>query len=112
MRLMDRLAVVVTPRRPFYEWVQFVEHDPQLTLEDVREEPSVYLLPEVDGEGDLLQLLELCYGPIFDEQLASWYPDGESWPLDRSFAMFRDWFDVTYHSMVWDLMADPKDAAE
>jgi len=27
------------------------------------------------------------------------------WPQKRTFKMFKDWFGVQYHSMVWDMAA-------
>ena len=35
--------------------------------------------------------------------LVDWYTDESLWPKKRSLKMFREWFDIQYHSMVWDL---------
>jgi hypothetical protein len=44
---------------------------------------------------------------IFENELAGWYTVEETWPKNRTFAMFQDWFDVSFISMVNDLAAEP-----
>src|SRR5215471_291883 len=40
---------------------------------------------------------------IFEQELESWDRIEESWPKDRSFAAFRQWFDYSIHWMVFDI---------
>src|SRR5215469_6778401 len=49
MNTINRSAVVVIPAQPFLDWLH--EADPtstHLTLNDLRDEPTIYLLPEYD----------------------------------------------------------------
>ena len=50
MELINRSAVIVMPAEPFLKWLQ--QADPtstELTLEDLRREPTIYLLPPWDS---------------------------------------------------------------
>ena len=51
-------------------------------------------------------LCKLCE-EIFEEQLAGWYTGASTWPPDRSYRAFRQWFDYQYHSMLVDLCDEP-----
>jgi hypothetical protein len=47
MDAINRSAVIVMPAQPFLDWLH--QADPtsaELTLEDLRREPTIYLLPE------------------------------------------------------------------
>jgi hypothetical protein len=35
--------------------------------------------------------------------LNEWITDEETWPKKRSLKMFRQWFTIEHHSMLWDL---------
>jgi len=81
--------------------------DSKVTLQDVFDDPTIYLIPECGTEKVLADVLRLIYEEIFEDQLWAWYTDPECWPQDRSFAVFRCWFDWQWHSMVVDLCGDP-----
>ena len=70
-------------------------------------EPAIYLIPECDTLEEVAAVLhELCE-KIFIEQLAGWFNDRTTWPLDRSFDVFSRWFDYQHHSMLIDLCDEP-----
>ena len=47
MDMINRSAIVVRPAQPFLDWLHRVDPtSAQLTLEDLRREPTIYLLPE------------------------------------------------------------------
>jgi len=50
-----------------------------LTLRELVQEPTVYLIPECDTNEDVADILrELCE-EIFIEQLAGWFTDTTTW---------------------------------
>jgi len=70
VRVLNRSVLVVIPRQPFLDWLH--RADPtsgDLTLEDLRRDPSVYLLPARDLEPDLEKCLKRFCKAIFEEQL-------------------------------------------
>jgi hypothetical protein len=108
MKLLNRSAIVVRPRRPFWDWVHDSDSTSrQLTLLDLVQEPTIYLIPECDISDEVDEVLhELCE-EIFDEQLSGWYTDTSRWPRDRSMAIFSQWFDYRHYSMLVDLSDEP-----
>ena len=110
MATLNRSAVVVKPKQAFLDWLRAADptsHD--LTLRDLAEEPTIYLIPECDTEAEIDQVLRTLCEEIFTEQLASWFNEEPAWPHDRRFEIFCDWFDVQYHSMLIDLCDNPLD---
>ncbi|HEY6969126.1 MAG TPA: VacJ [Candidatus Angelobacter sp.] len=81
--------------------------EPKLALKQVQDDPSIYLVPECDTADDMADMLLDFYLEIFDDQLAGWFVNEESWPQDRSFDLFRRWFDVQHYSMLIDLSDGP-----
>lgn len=108
MDTLNRSAIVVKPKLPFLAWLHAADPTSMhLTLRDLLREPTIYLIPECDTDEDVAEVLrELCE-EIFDEQLAGWYTDTSTWPRDRSFEVFRQWFDYQHHSMLVDLCDEP-----
>lgn len=104
--MVNRSAIVVTPKQPFLDWLH--KADPtslELTLLDVAADPSIYLIRECDN--DVSKILHEAYTYIFEEQLASWCTDESVWPPDRTFEVFRSWFEYSHHSMILDLSDEP-----
>lgn len=103
METINRSAVIVKPSQAFLEWLQQVDPtSAALTLQDLRQDPSIYLLPEWDTEKEALQHLSRVCSRIFEEQLDSWYRVRASWPEDRGVKTFLRWFDCEFCSMVID----------
>jgi len=107
MDTINRSAVIVMPAQPFLDWLH--QADPtsaELTLEDLRHEPTIYLLPEYDTEEEALGHLKRVCGEIFEEQLDGWYRVPSVWPVDRGFDAFKRWFEYDFHSVVIDFCDD------
>ena len=108
MREINRSLIVVKPKQPFLEWAQAVDYMEGLTLEHMRDDdPSAYLIPELIYEDDQPEILKWCYEDVFEAELNSWYTDPALWPPRRDLKMFLEWFDIEFHSCVWDLCDDP-----
>ena len=74
MKTINRAAVIVIPASPFLDWLH--RADPTsaaLSLEDLRGEFSIYLLPEYDTDDEALEYLRAYCTEIFEEELAGWY---------------------------------------
>ena len=104
MDMVNRSAIVVRPAQPFLDWLHRVDPtSAQLTLEDLRREPTIYLLPEWETEDEALEHLAEVSSEIFTEQLNGWYRVPSVWPEDRELNAFLRWFDCSFHSMVFDV---------
>ena len=108
MVTLNRSAIVVRPRQPFLDWLHTADPTSRkLTLRELVQEPTVYLIPECDTDEEVADILgELCE-EIFIKQLKGWFTDTTTWPQGRSFDVFRRWFDFQHHSMLVDLCDEP-----
>ena len=77
-----------------------------LTLDDLRLEPTIYLLPEWNTDDEALQLLAEVSNEIFEEQLNGRHRVPSVWPGERDLKSFLFWIDCSFHSMVIDLSAE------
>jgi hypothetical protein len=108
VRVVNRSVLVVVPKQPFLDWLHRADPTSEdLTLEDLRREPSVYLLPARDMETDLEKCLKRLCGAIFEEKLRGWYRVEGLWPRHRSITTFREWFEYQFHTMPMDLANEP-----
>ena len=99
---VNRYAVVLAPTEAYLEWArECPERDPELTLELLREDGTVYLIPETNAEPD--NWLRRNYAAMFEHELDAWYTDDAFWPEDRSFKTFQKFFEVRFCSMVFDM---------
>jgi len=74
MDAINRSAVIVTPSQTSLDWLH--RADPtsaDLSLADLRQEPTIYLLPEHDTEAEACEHVRICCSEIIEEQLDGWY---------------------------------------
>ncbi|MGH9257134.1 MAG: hypothetical protein ACRD3C_21450 [Vicinamibacterales bacterium] len=106
MELLNRAALIVTPRRRFLEWVnRLPDCGKPLTIEDAPSLRTVYLAATGDEVPPLADLIEIYWEEIFEESLDDWTHDESLWPVNRTSHVFRDWFQVDCIDGVVD--ADP-----
>ena len=101
--MVNRSAVLVQPRAPFLEWAE--KHGEGMPY-PTGGERSVYLLPSFEEDLESEDLVLRFFDIIFEAELESWITDPKTWPTERSYESFREWFDVEHHSIVEDLVDD------
>ena len=83
MDTLNRSAIVVKPKLPFLAWLHAADPTSlHLTLRNLLQEPTIYLIPECDTDEDVAEVLRDLCGEIFEEQLAG--------PLLSSRGAYRD----------------------
>lgn len=104
MRELNRSAIVVIPKQPFLEWLNYADEEgDDLDLAAVQNDPAVYLLPVVKSDEELGRFLQENCADIFEHQLEDWIVDDTLWPVDRGFEVFSRWFAVSFHSTIVDV---------
>lgn len=103
MHSINRAAIVVRPKRPFFDWARSLE---AALPESTEAWTSVYLVAahEVDQP---MEILRRCFESIFEEQLEAWHRDVDAWPTPRTFSLFEQWFEVEIVDMIFDLSEEP-----
>src|SRR5436309_2534229 len=100
--MLNRAALILPYRRPFVDWINAVDPSPSshtLTLADVNEEHTVYLV-EVEDENELESWLLRHHAELFESELSCWYTDPTLWPRDRSLAKRHRWCSLDLHTVV------------
>ena len=105
---LNRSAIVVRPKGPFLEWLHSVDpNSSEFTLQDMCQEPTVYLIRECESEEDSLACLEEIVSAVFEDQLEGWWRDRSAWPANRTLDLFHAWFNCQFHSLVLDAYDTP-----
>jgi len=102
---INRNAIIVKPKTPFFNWLNhvFPVDEPIQKLD----ENTIYLIREMDSNQDIRTWLKKNFEDVFVNELNDWSSDKSTWPKNRTYKMFTDWFDVEIHSMVLDLEESP-----
>lgn len=99
--MLNRGAIIVRPSRLFIDWAASLDDSGLLPGKDG--EKTIYLVPEFEDDFEALEVLAKGYDIIFESELDGWHTRQSDWPKNRTFAMFREWFEVEFHSVVEDL---------
>ena len=107
MNTVNRGLLVIKPRLPFVEWINSTGgSDETISFEDARRDSAVYLIPELSDDKAVDSFLMKNYSTLFEQELAAWFLDEKGWPEVRDFRTFLEWFEVEFHSVVYDIAED------
>lgn len=109
---INRSIVTFRYKQPFLDWISQVEKafGECQSLDDLNEDGDAFLLP---GEGyietkeEAVAWIEKRWRGFFENILENWYTDPDLWPKKLTLKMFREWFEIDYRSMAWDLAEMP-----
>lgn len=103
-------VLTITPKKPFYDWAMNLsdidEDEKELDLEDFKNDTSAHIVPPIESVDDFQFVLQENYVMIFRNELFGWSQDPKTWPEELTMDLFNNWFDVSLHSMVYDLTPD------
>ena len=89
-RTINRAALIVRPKQPYVDWANSVDNDgPRAILQELRTDPSIYLVETFDFLDDFDLLVDDTWEWIFREQLNGWMRDPDLWPEGLTREMFR-----------------------
>jgi hypothetical protein len=112
---ISRHLIILMPRQPVLDWIKRVDPEPpNISLDELRQDQNAFLVPEtLDGQEDAERWIQRRWAMFFESYLTEWYTEKSWWPQKRTFKMFKEWFEIQYHSMVWDMAPDePMDREE
>lgn len=105
---LNRTVIMLGPKQPFLDWLNNVDPDDEsLTVDDLRDDNEVFLIPQYNDNTDSEKWVEMRWGFLFEHMLMGWVDDEALWPQDRTLEMFREWFEIEIHTMAWDLSDEP-----
>jgi hypothetical protein len=106
MKDVDRVALMVRAKEPYWAWARSLDAKAPAHERAVRDDHETVYLAEVIDDEALETVVEEHYEEIFTQELNSWYRREREWPSPRTLAMFRDWFEVRVVDLVIDLSDD------
>ncbi|MCK5247679.1 hypothetical protein KAR02_12305 [Candidatus Bipolaricaulota bacterium] len=105
--MLNRCVVTIRAKEPLCVWLRSLPDCDDITLDQVNQETTAYLLPVYMDDDEQDEVLAQYYDLLFEEELAGWWTAKDDWPENRSLEMFKSWFDVDFHSVVVDLEDAP-----
>jgi hypothetical protein len=100
---VNRGAIILKVREPLVAWLNRLTPDVTWTLEQVNQQPHIYLVDDPDSDPDPLGLVRSMHEQLFEAELAGWSVDDSEWPQQRDWPLFQQWFECHYQSLVFDL---------
>lgn len=107
MKRLNRCALLIRPLAPYLEWAAKVSDDDFIDEDEADSLASTYLLPDLEDEDDVENLLAEHAAWVFETELAQWNPDSKTWPEDRGLDGLLKWFAVDLVPLVVDLANTP-----
>ena len=100
---IDRSAIVLRPQAPFYDW-----HNALFPQDPVQKNvANSYLVDFFDQTQELEKWLSQNFDYFFTSELDHWEPDKKKWPKNRSYKMFKIWFEIIICPDVYDTEQRP-----
>ena len=97
--LANRNAIILKPKKIFVDWVLKVDEDE--VDEKLIMETKIYLIDDLEYDPE--EWLEENFNELFDSELEFWCSMPDQWPQNRTFSVFRKWFDINFSTLVYDL---------
>lgn len=111
MKLLNRSAFSLLPKQPFVDWTNQLPLDDELTgemtLEDHRQEGTVYLVDEVEEEGSFDDAMARHWKAMFENELAAWDEFADHWPQSLTLELFNQWFELKPQVLALDMSKEP-----
>ena len=108
--LVSRSALLLRPKDPMEAWLRSLPEAAAGKLPSFKGEPLIFLIPDLDSSEEILEWLEENYDYFFEDILKSWWTDPEAFPKDRTFELFKQWFDVEALPLVEDACEGEEEA--
>ena len=106
--MLNRSIIIIKVKEPFLNWLRSLpEPENEITLDEINFDNTAYLLPEYEMDGEREKILADYFDIIFEDQLEDWWTDSTHWPKKRNFSIFKEWFNIEFHSLVLDLVDLP-----
>lgn len=105
--MINRAALLLKYKAPAIAWINEANPMPDdvgLSAEQVNSDRTVYLISDAvaDSPQKLERWIKANLDVLFEAELEAWYTDPDLWPKNRTYALFKKWFDVECHTVLLD----------
>lgn len=110
--MVNRAAIILKYTQKAVNWINDadpVEENPGITIEKANDDRMIYLISEenADDPKETERWLKANYETLFEVELDSWYVDKTLWPKNRTYKLFKEWFQIECHTMIEDTVGTP-----
>lgn len=101
---VKRVAAIIKPTNKLLSWLKKHAHaNHHMKIDNLHRDCTTLLIPPFKGPEQAKAFIEEIYSGIFENELTSWGLKEHQWPEDRSLEHFNEWFDIEFHSMIYDI---------
>lgn len=111
---VNRSIIILRYKKPFVDWVNSIAATHRkFTAEEIEDSGEAFMIPAletveiVDTTEDAVNWVEKRWRMFFEHELNAWVTDEATWPHDLSLDLFREWFNIEFRPIVWDLLSEP-----
>ncbi len=107
--MLNRAALILKAKKPFVQWLNETDPNdsrPPLSLEEVNEDRTVYLIDSMEAE-DVEAWIAMNCANLFESELEDWDTDAALWPAKRDLELFQQWFSAECFTVLVDTGSEP-----
>jgi hypothetical protein len=106
--MKNGMVEIYSVRKPLIDWVNSMDQDHPMKFRDPSDYDvsTVYLIEELETEEDFNEWIRENYLELFEEELFGWVTNDSAWPKPLTYELFTEWIQVSYQSVVMDLIGD------
>lgn len=116
IRTINRSVVIIRPKQPFLDWLSSEDNESgRNPFSTIRTDKSnAFLIPEhhITDSTEAQLYIEKCWEEVFEQFLFEWIVEDSLWPQNRTLQMFREWFEMIYAPIIWDVVDEPLEIEE
>jgi hypothetical protein len=103
MFVVDRIVAVLRPTEKMLHWVKTLPNAPDMvTIKNLQTDCTALLLPSFETPKQAEMYIKQIHEGILESELISWGILKNHWPPVLDYALFKSWFNVEYHSVIFD----------
>jgi hypothetical protein len=102
----NRSVVNIYPTKLYVDWFNYVTNNGINYSIDKLESIS-FLINDFDTRMEFNDWLESNFKLLFDIRLSYSCTDKTKWPENRTFPVFKSWFDINHSNLILDLLDEP-----
>lgn len=104
MFVVDRIVAVLRPTEKMLHWIKDLPNAPDvMTIKNLQTDCTALLLPPFESPKQADAYIKDIYDGIFEGELIAWGIPEADWPQERNYQLFKQWFNVEYHSVLFDV---------
>jgi hypothetical protein len=87
---INRIALIVKPMQSYRDWASKIYYvEPEASAEN-----NIYLIRKMNTIYEIEDWIQINFDKIFTNELNDWTDEVETWPTDRTYKLFKEWFEV------------------